>query len=57
MDNIKQTFDTNTFAILRVCKAVVPIMAKRRSGTIVNVGSIVGEMYAVVSFCNHLHEY
>lgn len=47
MDNIKQTFDTNTFAILRVCKAVVPFMAKRRSGTIVNIGSIVGEVYAV----------
>jgi NAD(P)-dependent dehydrogenase (short-subunit alcohol dehydrogenase family) len=47
MDNIKQTFDTNTFAILRVCKAAVPHMAKRRSGTIVNIGSIVGEMYAV----------
>ena len=51
MDNIQQTFDTNTFAILRVCKAVVPSMAKRRSGTIVNIGSIVGEMYAVVC-CN-----
>ena len=50
MDNIKQIFDTNTFAILRVCKAVVPFMAKRRSGTIVNIGSIVGEMYAVVFF-------
>ena len=44
MDNIKHIFDTNTFAILRVCKAVVPIMAQRRSGTIVNIGSIVGEM-------------
>ena len=55
MDNIKQIFETNTFAILRVCKAVVPMMAKRRSGTIVNIGSIVGEMYAVVFFFgNHL---
>jgi len=44
MEDIKQTFDTNTFSILRVCKAVVPIMAERRSGTIVNIGSIVGEM-------------
>ena len=52
MDNIKQTFDTNTFAILRVCKAVVPFMAKRRSGTIVNIGSVVGEVYAVVFFFN-----
>ena len=44
MDNVKLIFDTNTFAILRVCKAVVPFMAKRHSGTIVNIGSIVGEM-------------
>jgi len=44
MEDIKQTFDTNTFSILRVCKAVVPIMAERRSGTIVNIGSIVGEI-------------
>jgi len=44
MEVIKQIFDTNTFAILRVCKAIVPIMAKRRSGTIVNIGSIVGEI-------------
>ena len=50
MDDIKQIFDTNTFAVLRVCKAVVPNMAKRRSGTIVNIGSIVGEMYEVVFF-------
>lgn len=56
MDNIKQIFDTNTFAILRVCKVVVPIMAKRHSGTIVNIGSIVGEMWAVV-FGNHLQGY
>ena len=40
MDNIKQLFDTNTFGILRVCQAVVSIMAKRRSGTIVNIGLI-----------------
>jgi len=44
LDNIKGVFDTNTFAILRVCKAVVPIMAKRHSGTIVNIGSVVGEI-------------
>lgn len=50
LDNVKGVFDTNTFAILRVCKAVVPIMAKRHSGTIVNIGSVVGEMYVVVSW-------
>jgi 1-acylglycerone phosphate reductase len=44
IEDVKQIFETNTFAVLRLCKAVVPIMAKRRSGTIVNIGSIVGEM-------------
>ncbi|KAF9056580.1 oxidoreductase [Panaeolus papilionaceus] len=44
IDDVKQVFETNTFAILRVCQAVVPIMAKRHCGTIVNVGSIVGEV-------------
>ena len=55
MEDIKQTFDTNAYSILRVCKAVVPIMAKRRSGTIVNIGSIVGEMcvYRVVRILLH----
>lgn len=42
--DIKEVFETNTFAILRICKAVVPIMAKQHSGTIVNIGSIVGEI-------------
>jgi 1-acylglycerone phosphate reductase len=44
INDAKRVFETNVFAILRVCKAVAPIMAKRKSGTIVNVGSIVGEM-------------
>ena len=44
MDAVKQVFDTNTFSILRVCKAVVPIMAKRHRGTIINIGSVMGEM-------------
>ena len=43
MDYVKQTFDTNTISALRVAKAVIPAMAKRRSGVIVNIGSIVGE--------------
>jgi NAD(P)-dependent dehydrogenase (short-subunit alcohol dehydrogenase family) len=44
LEEVKQVFETNTFAILRVCKAVTPIMAKRKSGTIVNIGSVVGEV-------------
>ncbi|KAF8973623.1 oxidoreductase [Flammula alnicola] len=44
IESIRQVFDTNVFAILRVCKAVAPIMAKRKSGTIINIGSISGEI-------------
>ncbi|CAA7265962.1 unnamed protein product [Cyclocybe aegerita] len=44
LDFVKQVFDTNAFSILRVCKAVVPIMASRHYGTIVNIGSVVGEV-------------
>ncbi|KAG6862162.1 hypothetical protein C0995_004244 [Termitomyces sp. Mi166 len=44
IEDVKTNFDTNTFAVLRVARAVIPFMAKRRSGVIVNIGSIVGEM-------------
>jgi short-subunit dehydrogenase len=45
LERVKNIFDTNTFAALRTAKAVVPFMAKRRSGLIINIGSIVAEMY------------
>lgn len=44
LDQVKQIFETNTFAVLRICKAVVPIMAKRNAGTIVNIGSVMGNL-------------
>lgn len=44
IERIKQTFDTNVFGIIRTAKAVIPHMAARKSGTIVNIGSVVGEM-------------
>ena len=43
LDKVKETFDTNTFSVLRTCKAVIPFMAKRKSGLIINNGSISGE--------------
>ncbi|KAG6877878.1 hypothetical protein C0993_002879 [Termitomyces sp. T159_Od127] len=48
IEEVKTVFDTNTFGILRVAKAVIPLMAKRQSGVIVNIGSIVGEMQVSV---------
>ena len=45
LEQAKQTFDVNFFGALRMARAVIPHMAKRKHGVIVNVGSIVGEMY------------
>lgn len=45
IEGVASAFDTNCLSVLRVCKAVVPHMASRKSGLIVNIGSVVGEMY------------
>ncbi|PIL32459.1 hypothetical protein GSI_05161 [Ganoderma sinense ZZ0214-1] len=42
MDEIMRSFDTNVFATIRTAKAVIPHMAARKRGTVVNVGSIAG---------------
>jgi short-subunit dehydrogenase len=39
---IRQAFETNTFGVMAVTRAVVPHMRERGSGTIVNVTSSVG---------------
>ncbi|KZP25419.1 NAD-binding protein [Athelia psychrophila] len=44
MDQVQQTFNTNTFSALRTAKAIVPSMAGRKSGLVVNIGSIVGNI-------------
>jgi len=41
MEDVKLIFDTNTFAVLRLARAVIPLMAKQQSGVIVNIGSVV----------------
>ncbi len=45
LEVVQKIFDANVYSVLRVSKAVFPHMAARKSGTIVNIGSIVGEMY------------
>ncbi|KAG2430445.1 hypothetical protein HXX76_009968 [Chlamydomonas incerta] len=42
IDKAKEVYEANVWGLLRVCQAVAPAMAQRRSGTICNVGSVVG---------------
>ena len=44
-ERIQRAFDTNVFGVVRTSRAVIPHMAARKSGTIVNIGSFVGELY------------
>jgi NAD(P)-dependent dehydrogenase (short-subunit alcohol dehydrogenase family) len=41
-DEVLKVFDTNVFGVIRVVRAVLPHMRSRRSGRIVNVGSMAG---------------
>ncbi len=44
IDEVKAQFETNLFAVLRMCQAVLPHMRERQWGTIVNVGSVAGHI-------------
>ncbi|KAG0705104.1 hypothetical protein DFH29DRAFT_316936 [Suillus ampliporus] len=44
IDQARQAFDTNTFSILRVAKAVIPSMVERKQGLVVNIGSVAGNI-------------
>jgi NAD(P)-dependent dehydrogenase (short-subunit alcohol dehydrogenase family) len=66
LDIVRETFETNVFAVIRLCQLVLPAMRARRSGLIVNLGSAAGLVtpptgcpyamtkYAMESLCDAL---
>ena len=44
IDEVRAQFETNVYAVLGMSQAVLPQMRQRGSGTIVNVGSVAGQI-------------
>ena len=42
--SVKRIFDTNVFGLLHVTQAVLPVMRKQKSGHILNLSSVVGQL-------------
>ncbi len=43
-EQMQEQFNINVFGVLRVCKAVIPIMRENRDGIIINISSFLGKI-------------
>jgi short-subunit dehydrogenase len=43
-EEMRAQFDINLFGLLRVCKAVIPMMRTQQSGVIINISSFLGKI-------------
>ncbi|RPD56254.1 oxidoreductase [Lentinus tigrinus ALCF2SS1-7] len=44
LDVVMKAYDANVLSVLRMCKAVIPHMAERKSGTIVQISSVMAHI-------------
>jgi NADP-dependent 3-hydroxy acid dehydrogenase YdfG len=57
LEDVRELFETNVFAILHLCQAVLPSMRTGRTGTIVNVGSTGGRFTTPGAGAYHMSKY
>jgi Short-chain dehydrogenases of various substrate specificities len=51
---VRQTFETNLFAVIAMCQTFLPLLIKAK-GTIVQIGSVAGVSLRYVHLCrSHL---
>lgn len=50
IDAYRETFETNVFGAIEVCRAFVPSMARRRYGRVVNVSSKAGQLSTMKTY-------
>lgn len=53
MEEIRETFETNLFAVMRMCQAFSPLLI-RAQGTIVQIGSLAGEQFLYQNDLSHM---
>jgi NADP-dependent 3-hydroxy acid dehydrogenase YdfG len=57
IESIKRQFDTNVFGLIGMCQLVLPNMRDKKSGRIINIGSVGGEFTTPGASAYHASKY